>query len=74
LCLARKTILDRIRDELIHNKPDRNCPFGRQKLALDVGLEHDERVAFLIFRCDQVAAQLVQIGRRIDSLKGVGFA
>src|ERR1700738_4182107 len=29
------------------DEPDRNCPIGRQELALDVGLEHDGRVAFL---------------------------
>ena len=56
LCVARKSIFDGIRHELVHHEPDRDCPVGRQELAFDVGLEHDERAAFLVYRCDQVAA------------------
>ena len=73
LCLARKSILDGVRNELVHNQPNRNCPIGREGHALDFGLEHDGRVAFFVYRCNQIAAQLIQIGCRLDSLKGVGF-
>src|SRR5476651_16405 len=48
LCPGGKSILDGIRDELVDDEPDRNRPIRRQELALDVGLERDGRVAFLM--------------------------
>ena len=49
LDLARKSILDGIGHELIHNEPNRNGLIGRQQHALDIGLEHDGFLAFPIY-------------------------